>query len=58
MPSSFSEKDKTEINKTIKQVGLRLQGLKSIVLFDQLNHYRVELPKGWQEVENQTEVKQ
>jgi hypothetical protein len=56
-PNDFSEADKADINKVIKQVGKRLKELKGIVLFDQSNHYRIDLPKGWEDVENQTELK-
>src|SRR5258708_15991593 len=47
VPSDFSEKDKADTNMAIKQVGRRLKVLKSIVLFDQSNRYRIDLPKGW-----------
>jgi len=57
VPSDFSEKDKADTNKVIKQVGRRLKVLKSIVLFDQSNRYRIDLPKGWDGVEDQTELK-
>jgi hypothetical protein len=56
-PGDFSETDKADINKVIKQVGKRLKALKGIVLFDQSNHYRIDLPRGWEGVEDQTELK-
>jgi hypothetical protein len=56
-PGDFSEADKADINKVIKQVGRRLRFLKGIALFDQSNHYRIDLPKGWEGVEDQTELK-
>jgi len=41
----------------IKQVGKRLKVLKGIVLFDHSNQYRVDLPRGWEGVEDETELK-
>jgi hypothetical protein len=53
-PNGLTEAQKADLNQV---VGPRLKELKSIALFDQSDHYRIDLPKGWEGVEDQTELK-
>jgi hypothetical protein len=53
-PSEFSEADKGDAKKVLKNVNLRLDEVNGFVLFDNQNRYRIELPKSW---DNSTDAK-
>jgi hypothetical protein len=49
-PSEFTDADKNDAKKIVSMsLGRRMDELNGFVLFDELNHYRVDLPKGWKE---------
>jgi hypothetical protein len=50
-PSEFTEKDKEDIAKIAKAVDLRLKELNGLTIFDKTNYYRVDLPEGWQKLD-------
>jgi hypothetical protein len=46
-PPDFTEADKNDVKKVGPSVNRRLSELSGIVIFDQQNHYRIDLPGGW-----------
>jgi hypothetical protein len=46
-PTEFTAADKNNIEKVGKSVDRRLKEFNGFALFDQQNHYRIELPEGW-----------
>jgi hypothetical protein len=46
-PDEFTEADKNNAKKTITSMNYRLKELNGFVIFDEQNHYRVDLPEGW-----------
>jgi hypothetical protein len=46
-PSEFAEADKNDIKKVGHSLDYRLKELSGFVLFDQANHYRIDLPERW-----------
>ena len=46
-PQEFSDADKNDFEKVVAPLDKRLKELDSIVLFDGLNHYQIDLPSGW-----------
>jgi hypothetical protein len=49
-PDEFTQADKDEIKKIIGNFNHRLQELSGFVIFDEQNHYRVDLPEGWKQM--------
>ncbi len=50
-PSEFTEADKNDSGKVLASFNHRLEELNGFVLFDEQNHYRINLPKGWKDKE-------
>jgi hypothetical protein len=48
-PSEFTNADKNDVQKIIANFNRRLNELNGFVLFDEQNHYRIDLPKGWKD---------
>ncbi len=46
-PTEFTAADKNNIEKVGKTIDARLKEFSGFALFDQENHYRIELPDGW-----------
>ena len=46
-PNEFTQADKDDAKKIIKAFNHRLKELNGFVIFDEQNHYRVDLPEGW-----------
>jgi hypothetical protein len=46
-PDEFTKADKKDAQKIIASLKHRLNELNGFVLFDEQNHYRIDLPKGW-----------
>jgi hypothetical protein len=46
-PQGFTTADKDNFEKSVGPLDQRLKELGSIVLFDGLNHYQIDLPSGW-----------
>jgi len=51
-PSDATMKDKDDTAKVAKSVNRRLREFSGFVAFDQINHYRIELPEGWKKWED------
>jgi hypothetical protein len=49
-PNEFTQADKDDIKKIIGNFNHRLQELSGFVIFDEQNHYRVDLPEGWKQM--------
>lgn len=50
-PSDFTKADQADREKLIATFNNRLKELNGFVLFDEQNHYRVDLPEGWKDME-------
>jgi hypothetical protein len=50
-PDGFTDADKQSFDKVIVSVDNKLKELDSFVLFDQMNHYEIDLPEGWKDVD-------
>jgi hypothetical protein len=48
-PGEFTQTDKANGNKINTNLDRRLKELNGFVLFDEQNHYRVDLPEGWKD---------
>jgi hypothetical protein len=48
-PDDFTKVDKGDAKKIIPHLGRRVKELNGFVVFDNQNHYRVDLPKGWKD---------
>lgn len=46
-PNEFTQADKDDYKKISKDLSYTLKGLSGFVIFDEQNHYRVDLPGGW-----------
>lgn len=46
-PPAFNEKDKADAEKVSKSIDRRLREFSGFAVFDQTNHYRIDLPEGW-----------
>jgi hypothetical protein len=46
-PDEFSQADKKNVDKIVASLNRRLKELNGFVVFDEENHYRVDLPEGW-----------
>jgi hypothetical protein len=46
-PDEFTKADKKEADKIIASLSNRLKELSGFVVFDEQNHYRIDLPEGW-----------
>lgn len=49
-PSDFTKNDRSNMDKVAKFVGGELKGISGFVLFDTTNHFRIDLPSGWQDI--------
>jgi len=46
-PDEFTQADKKNVDKIIANFSYRLKELSGFVVFDEQNHYRIDLPEGW-----------
>jgi hypothetical protein len=46
-PDEFTNADRKDANKIIAHLNFRLKELSGFVVFDEQNHYRIDLPEGW-----------
>jgi hypothetical protein len=51
-PFDLTPTERQEIDKVSPSVGRRLKELNGFVIFDQSEHYQIDLPKGWKEPAN------
>jgi hypothetical protein len=52
-PNEFTPADKSDLQKVLNCLSPRLKQLGGgIVIFDEAQHYRIDLPRGWQESDN------
>jgi hypothetical protein len=49
-PDEFTQADKKDPEKIISNLNHRLRELSGFVMFDEQNHYRVDLPEGWKQM--------
>jgi hypothetical protein len=50
-PDDFTQADREDPKKVIGSLNHRLKELSGFVIFDEQNHYRVDLPEGWKQME-------
>jgi hypothetical protein len=55
-PDGFTQADKSNPDKIIPHLGLRVSELNGFVIFDSQNHYRIDLSKGWKDAEFKRKV--
>jgi hypothetical protein len=46
-PDEFTDADKKDAKKLSEHLNYRLKELNGFVVFDEQNHYRIDLPEGW-----------
>jgi hypothetical protein len=46
-PDGFTQADKRDADKIVGNLDRRLRELSGFVVFDEQNHYRIDLPEGW-----------
>jgi len=46
-PDEFTQADKKDANKLVANLDRRLKELSGFAIFDEKNHYRIDLPEGW-----------
>ena len=46
-PDEFTQADKADAKKIVTTLNNRLKELSGFVVFDEQNHYRIDLPEGW-----------
>jgi|SRR5580704_9071164 hypothetical protein len=56
-PDEFTQADKDDAKKVFPSVDRRLKELSGFVVFDEQNHYRIDLPEGWKNWEGVKESK-
>ncbi len=49
-PDDFKKTDQADIKKVIASFNNHLKELNGLVLFDEENHYRIDLPEGWKQM--------
>ena len=49
-PDEFTQADKNNTDKILASFNRRLKELNGFVVFDEQNHYRIDLPEGWQQM--------
>jgi hypothetical protein len=49
-PDEFTESDKNDPDKILPHFNRRLKELSGFVVFDEQNHYRIDLPEGWKQM--------
>jgi hypothetical protein len=49
-PDEFTQADKNKTDKILATFNRRLKELNGFVLFDEQNHYRIDLPEGWKQM--------
>lgn len=49
-PDEFTDADKQEAKKIVPNLNRRLRELSGFVVFDEENHYRIDLPEGWKQM--------
>jgi hypothetical protein len=49
-PNDFTKADQADVKKVIATFNRRLKELNGFVLFDEENHYRIDLPEGWKQM--------
>jgi hypothetical protein len=49
-PDEFTQADKNDMKKVIPSLNRRLKELSGFVVFDEQNHYRIDLPEGWKDM--------
>lgn len=54
-PYEFTDSDKKNEKKIIESLGHRTDELNGFVIFDEQNHYRIDLPRGWQDTKSKME---
>jgi hypothetical protein len=55
-PDEFTNADKQDAKKIIETLGHRTDELNGFVIFDEQNHYRIDLPRGWQDTKSKTDA--
>jgi hypothetical protein len=56
-PDGFTKADQADVKKVIASFNNRLKELNGLVLFNEENHYRINLPEGWKQMEGVKEDK-
>jgi hypothetical protein len=54
-PDEFTDADKQNVKKISGSLGHRTDELNGFVIFDEQNHYRIDLPKGWEDTKTKTD---
>jgi hypothetical protein len=49
-PDDFTKADQADVKKVIATFNHRLTELNGFVLFDEVDHYRIDLPEGWKQM--------
>jgi hypothetical protein len=49
-PDEFTDAEKQKVKKVVPNLNRRLKELSGFVIFDEQNHYRVDLPEGWKQM--------
>jgi len=49
-PDGLTETDKNDAAKVVPSLDRRLKELSGFVVFDEQNHYRIDLPEGWKQM--------
>ena len=54
-PTEFSSADKQNASKVNESLGHRTDELNGFVIFDEQSHYRIDLPRGWEDTKAKTD---